>query len=472
MQIIRAAATDTVKGNAAYEIHEKRKETGRQRSDRHDPEKAGTLSEEASLQRGRYGLAVDVGTTTVVMELYELISGQRLSGLSRRNSQTLLGADVMMRLMHCQRGQQAKLEKLIRQQLEEMAEEICAGFCEPEQVERIVVVGNTTMCHILLGQDTSGLSGSPFCPAYRGIFRCQGSKLGMKRLREAQVIVPAGIDAHVGADAVAVISSLNFMEAPGNVLAVDIGTNAEIALSSHGRLTTCSAPAGPAFEGAQIEQGMRGEPGAIAGVKIARQIGNILLDVIPGPGREPLFVKGICGSGLIDAVAALRQCNVIRQDGYLLQSPSEEKLPPFLAERITDKGFMLYQSPEGKHVYLTQKDIRQFQLAKASVQAGIEMLLRRQEITLAQVDTLYIAGVFGGHISKRNAVLTGLFPDIAPEKLVIAGNAAGKGAAQALLSETFLEQTEWIGSHAGHVELAQQEEFQQQFMDAMAIVPW
>ena len=294
----------------------------------------------------------------------------------------------------------------------------------------------------------------------------------MKRLREAQVIVPAGIDAHVGADAVAVISSLNFMEAPGNVLAVDIGTNAEIALSSHGRLTTCSAPAGPAFEGAQIEQGMRGEPGAIAGVKIARQIGNILLDVIPGPGREPLFVKGICGSGLIDAVAALRQCNVIRQDGYLLQSPSEEKLPPFLAERITDKGFMLYQSPEGKHVYLTQKDIRQFQLAKASVQAGIEMLLRRQEITLAQVDTLYIAGVFGGHISKRNAVRTGLFPDIAPEKLVIAGNAAGKGAAQALLSETFLEQTEWIGSHAGHVELAQQEEFQQQFMDAMAIVPW
>ena len=106
------------------------------------------------------------------------------------------------------------------------------------------------------------------------------------------------------------------------------------------------------------------------------------------------------------------------------------------------------------------------------MQAGIEMLLRRQEITLAQVDTLYIAGVFGGHISKRNAVLTGLFPDIAPEKLVIAGNAAGKGAAQALLSETFLEQTEWIGSHAGHVELAQQEEFQQQFMDAMAIVPW
>ena len=105
MQIIRAAATDTVKGNAAYEIHDKRKETGRQRSDRHDPEKAGTLSEEASLQRGRYGLAVDVGTTTVVMELYELISGQRLSGLSRRNSQTLLGADVMMRLMHCQRGQ-------------------------------------------------------------------------------------------------------------------------------------------------------------------------------------------------------------------------------------------------------------------------------------------------------------------------------------------------------------------------------
>ena len=113
MQIIRAAATDTVKGNAAYEIHDKRKETGRQRSDRHDPEKAGTLSEEASLQRGRYGLAVDVGTTTVVMELYELISGQRLSGLSRRNSQTLLGADVMMRLMHCQRWRRRSVQAFV-----------------------------------------------------------------------------------------------------------------------------------------------------------------------------------------------------------------------------------------------------------------------------------------------------------------------------------------------------------------------
>lgn len=456
MQIVRMAESDTIKGKGG---------TGQTKPGEGTAKTAGSV----------YGLAVDIGTTTVVMGLYDLGSGERLAGLQEKNRQTLLGADVMMRLMHCQRGSKQLLEQRIRKQLQDMAEQICDRFCTLEQIKTLTVVGNTTMCHIFLGQDVSGLAGSPFRPAYRGIYRCKGSDVGLDRMKSVDVTVPAGIDAHVGADAVSMICALQLQETKETVLAVDIGTNAEIALSCQGEISVCSAPAGPAFEGAEISQGMRGEPGAIAGVHIARQSGNILLEVIPDDKRNIYPVKGICGSGLIDSIASLRQSDILQPDGYLLCDAKEadrQGIPGYLRERITEEGFLVYLDPGGQHVCLTQKDIRQFQLAKAAVQAGIRMLLEQKELTLGQVDRLYIAGVFGGHISKKSAVITGLFPDIAQEKLVIAGNAAGDGAARALLSEEFLRQTEKVGAEAEHVELAQQEAFQQEFLASMEIAPW
>lgn len=456
MQIVRMAESDTIKGKGG---------TGQ-------PERNDFAVKMASAV---YGLAVDIGTTTVVMGLYDLGSGERLAGSQEKNRQTILGADVMMRLMHCQRGSKQKLEQRIREQLQDMAEQICNSFCTLEQVKTLTVVGNTTMCHIFLGQDVSGLAGSPFRPAYRGIYRCKGGDIGLQRMKCTDVIVPAGIDAHVGADAVSMICALQLQDTEDTVLAVDIGTNAEIALSCQGEISVCSAPAGPAFEGAEISQGMRGEPGAIAGMHIAGQSGNILLEVIPDDRRNIYPVKGICGSGLIDSIASLRQSDILQPDGYLLCDREEADrlgIPGYLRERITEKGFLVYLDPGGQHVCLTQKDIRQFQLAKAAVQAGIRMLLEQKGLTLEQVDRLYIAGVFGGHISKKSAVLTGLFPDIAREKIVIAGNAAGDGVAKALLSEAFLQQTEQVGSEAVHIELAQQEAFQKEFLASMEIVPW
>lgn len=456
MQIVRMAESDTIKGKGG---------TGQPERDDFAVKMAGAV----------YGLAVDIGTTTVVMGLYDLGSGERLAGAQEKNRQTILGADVMMRLMHCQRGSKQKLEQRIREQLQDMAEQICNSFCTLEQVKTLTVVGNTTMCHIFLGQDVSGLAGSPFRPAYRGIYRCKGGDIGLQRMKCTDVIVPAGIDAHVGADAVSMICALQLQDTEDTVLAVDIGTNAEIALSCQGEISVCSAPAGPAFEGAEISQGMRGEPGAIAGMHIAGQSGNILLEVIPDDRRNIYPVKGICGSGLIDSIASLRQSDILQPDGYLLCDREEADrlgIPGYLRERITEEGFLVYLDPGGQHVCLTQKDIRQFQLAKAAVQAGIRMLLEQKGLTLEQVDRLYIAGVFGGHISKKSAVLTGLFPDIAREKIVIAGNAAGDGVAKALLSEAFLQQTEQVGSEAVHIELAQQEAFQQEFLASMEIVPW
>lgn len=456
MQIVRMAESDTIKGKGG---------TGQPEREDFAVKMAGAV----------YGLAVDIGTTTVVMGLYDLGSGERLAGSQEKNRQTILGADVMMRLMHCQRGSKQKLEQRIREQLQDMAEQICNSFCTLEQVKTLTVVGNTTMCHIFLGQDVSGLAGSPFRPAYRGIYRCKGGDIGLQRMKCTDVIVPAGIDAHVGADAVSMICALQLQDTEDTVLAVDIGTNAEIALSCQGEISVCSAPAGPAFEGAEISQGMRGEPGAIAGMHIAGQSGNILLEVIPDDRRNIYPVKGICGSGLIDSIASLRQSDILQPDGYLLCDREEADrlgIPGYLRERITEKGFLVYLDPGGQHVCLTQKDIRQFQLAKAAVQAGIRMLLEQKGLTLEQVDRLYIAGVFGGHISKKSAVLTGLFPDIAREKIVIAGNAAGDGVAKALLSEAFLQQTEQVGSEAVHIELAQQEAFQKEFLASMEIVPW
>lgn len=456
MQIVRMAESDTIKGKGGK---------GQLEQGGFAVKMAGAV----------YGLAVDIGTTTVVMGLYDLGSGERLAGLQEKNRQTLLGADVMMRLMHCQRGSKQKLEQRIREQLQDMAEQICNSFCTLEQVKTLTVVGNTTMCHIFLGQDVSGLAGSPFRPAYRGIYRCKGGDVGLQRMKCTDVIVPAGIDAHVGADAVSMICALQLQDTEDTVLAVDIGTNAEIALSCQGEISVCSAPAGPAFEGAQISQGMRGEPGAIAGMHIARQSGNILLEVIPDDRRNIYPVKGICGSGLIDSIASLRQSDILQPDGYLLCDREEADrlgIPGYLRERITEEGFLVYLDSGGQHVCLTQKDIRQFQLAKAAVQAGIRMLLEQKGLTLEQVDRLYIAGVFGGHISKKSAVLTGLFPDIAREKLVIAGNAAGDGAAKALLSEAFLQHTEQVGAEAVHIELAQQEAFQQEFLASMELAPW
>lgn len=423
-------------------------------------------------QKG-FGIAADIGTTTIAMALYDLSAGSELGSIQEKNCQTQMGADVMMRLMHCQQGRQELLCKMIQNQLGEMARNLCRGICHDEEMKRFVVVGNPTMCHIFLGMDSRGLAGSPFKSAYTGAYCCCGSDVGMGFFGNMEVYVIAGVDAHVGADAVAMAAVLRMQDSCGTRLAVDVGTNAEIVLSHQGRIITGSAPAGPAFEGAGISQGMRGEPGAIAAFKIALHAGNIILDVI-GTGEGDIKPRGICGSGLVDAVAALRRCGLIQADGYLLsrQEAQDAQIPLFLCEHLTSDGFILYQSPSDDHVVLTREDIRQFQLAKAAVQAGVRLLLQSQGLGIEQLEKFYIAGVFGGHISVQSAVRVGLFPDVQAGKVHIAGNAAGDGAAQALLSKDFCRETERLAERAQHLELALQEEFQSEFLAAMELVSW
>lgn len=427
-------------------------------------------------QKG-FGIAADIGTTTIAMSLYNLGTGEELGSAQEKNCQTQMGADVMMRLMHCQQGRQKQLCEMIQKQLGEMARNLCHDVCRDEEMKRFVVVGNPTMCHIFLGMDARGLAGSPFQPAYTGAYCCSGSDVGMRFFGSMEVCVIAGVDAHVGADAVAMAAALRLQDPGGTRIAVDVGTNAEIILSHQGRIVAGSAPAGPAFEGAGISQGMRGEPGAIAAFKIALHADNIILDVIGmghGIGEKKVKPCGICGSGLVDAVAELCRCGLIRADGYLLsrQEAQDARIPLFLCERLTSDGFILYQPASDDCVVLTREDIRQFQLAKAAVQAGIRILLQSQELGVEQMGQFYVAGVFGGHINVKSAIRIGLFPDMPAGKVHIVGNAAGDGAAQSLLSERFCRETERIAAQAKHVELALQKEFQSEFLGAMKLVSW
>lgn len=448
--------------------------------------------EERVYQSGEiYGLAIDIGTTTIAIELYDLQSREFLGGKAETNKQTTLGADVMMRLMHAVSGKAEQMQKMVLQQIRKMAEELCRqlfGLDAGEQcdkIKKLTVVGNTVMCHLFLGQDISRLTGAPFFPSYNGTFHCYGKDLEWQGWEDSEIIVLPGIAAHVGADAAAVLGAERLWDSEKIQLAIDIGTNAEILLNDHGRITVCSAAAGPAFEGKGISCGKRAGEGAINGVRILRSNGNILLDVIAEKTSAGVIPKGICGSGLVDVIAQMIHCRVLQSDGYLLEKiEAEEKgISDSLCHRLVkdpDQGkcFILFDPkldrnrPEGKRVIISQKDIRNFQLAKAAVQAGIQLLLIKQKRTLDQIDQIVVAGVFGTFLHLDNARKCGLLPSVEEGRLTFSGNAAGRGAASALLQNSFLTELEKRVLEVEHVELAEENCFQKEFMNAMELKPW
>ena len=301
-----------------------------------------------------YGIAADIGTTTVAISLFSLGNNRYCGNITENNSQTELGADVMMRIMHANMGKGMLLHKMITEQLEDMAGRISEGVCSAGAIKRMVVTGNTTMCHLFLGRDLRGMAGAPFKPAYKGSVNITGKEIGFKKYPDINIHVMPGVTAHVGADAVSALCSLELYSTDKIQLAIDIGTNAEIILNNKGRIYVCSAAAGPAFEGQGIKCGIRAGRGAINGIKITRTTGNIVLDVIDtdnvesGISKEELIPKGICGSGIVDAIAELLKTGVLKPDGYLMgcEEALQNGVKPSIAERIKkDKkgnSFIIY----------------------------------------------------------------------------------------------------------------------------------
>lgn len=416
-----------------------------------------------------YGLAFDIGTTTVVGRLWDLRKGQALGAAARTNPQSDYGADVISRIMYCgmAEGNLAKMQKKITDCFNDIRDEFTKELAiNPLAIREIVAVGNTTMSHLLLGIDPKSLALAPFTPGFTGPMSVKAVDLNLKVYPQAQVNVLPNIAGHVGSDIVAVLLSSGLREMKGGNLAIDIGTNGEILLACKGKVLACSTAAGPAFEGACIQQGMRAATGAIEGVKIDG--GNVELAVIGGV--KPV---GICGSGLIDCVAELLKAGIIDSKGRLLteKEAKDKGLDDRLAERLVklDPGnsFILYRSKRGETVAITQKDIREVQLAKGAILAGIQIMMKELGLKDGDIKSVLLAGAFGNYIKKESALTIGLLPDVALERVLSIGNAAGAGASMALLSRASLRQANELAESTDHIELASHPDFQSVYLKAM-----
>lgn len=416
----------------------------------------------------RFGLAIDIGTTTVVTTLLELTSGEQLASVSSLNPQSVFGGDLMSRIAFAQfnPGNLRKLHTRIVGLLNQHVAEVCrASGVLPRWIYKAVVVGNTCMHHVLLGIDPSHVGLAPYAPVMRHALTLPARDLFLKIAPEARVCLLPIVAGFVGADAVGVALSTRIYEGDVQRIAVDIGTNGEVLLGSAARLWACSAPAGPAFEGGQIRHGMRGAAGAIDRATVDDDVHVHTI------GEADAL--GICGSGLLDLVAGLLDAGVVDWTG-LIQVDARDALPPRLRERVVMRGeermvvvLRAGESRAPRELVLTQDDIRQVQLAKGAIASGIAMLQHVAGVPDARVGELMLAGGFGNYLSIASAVRIGLIPDLPRERIRYVGNAASLGAQLSLLSEAERARADEIARRIEHVSLAAHPDFEQIFVDCM-----
>jgi len=420
----------------------------------------------------KFGLAVDIGTTSVVSTLIELESGEQLGSVSSLNPQAVFGGDLMSRIAFAQfhPGNLRKLHTRIVGLLNQHIEEICrqSGVLA-KWIYKVVVVGNTCMHHLLLGIDPSYVGLAPYAPVMRHPLVLPARELFLKVAPEARVCLLPLVAGFVGADAVAVALATRIYESAEIRIAVDIGTNGEVLLGSRDRLWACSAPAGPALEGAQIRHGMRGALGAIDRVTVDDDLHVHTI------GEADAL--GICGSGLIDLVAGLLDAGVIDWTG-LIQVESRAALPPKLAERVVMRGeerqvIVLRPGEAGARaeIVLSQDDVRQVQLAKGAIASGVVMLQHVAGVPDARVAELMLAGGFGNYVSIASALRIGLIPPLPVERIRYVGNAAALGAQLCLVSETERQRAESVAARIEHVSLAAHPDFERIFVEAMNFPP-
>jgi uncharacterized 2Fe-2S/4Fe-4S cluster protein (DUF4445 family) len=416
----------------------------------------------------KFGLAIDIGTTSVVTTLMELESGEQLASVSSLNPQSVFGGDLMSRIAFAQfnatnlRKLQARIVGLLNRHIEEVCRE--SGVLA-RWIYKVVVVGNTCMHHLLLGIDPSYVGLAPYAPVMRHPLVLAAHEVPLKIAPEARVCLLPLVAGFVGADAVAVALATRLAEGDDVRIAVDIGTNGEVLLGSRARLLACSAPAGPALEGAQIRHGMRGALGAIDRVSVDD---DLHLHTIGESGA-----LGICGSGLVDLLAGLLEAGAIDWTG-LIQVEARETLSPALRDRVVVRGEerqVIVARPgeagAAREIVLTQDDIRQVQLAKGAIASGVAMLQRVSGVPWDDVRELMLAGGFGNYISIPSALRIGLIPPLPAERIRYVGNAASLGAQICLLSEPERARAAALATRIEHVSLAAHPDFEQLFVDGM-----
>ena len=419
-----------------------------------------------------YGIAFDVGSTTVAGHLCDLGSGEVLASAGAMNPQIRFGEDLMSRVSYVMMhpGSERELTKVARGCLAKLTAELArdAGV-ERRDVLEVTLVGNPIMHHLVLGLDPTELGGAPFALAVDEALRLPAGELGLPVHPGARLYVLPCIAGHVGADTAGVILSEGPHLGDEVNLLVDVGTNAEIVLGNRQRLLAASSPTGPAFEGAQISCGQRAAPGAIERVRIDPETLEPRYRVIgcdawsDEPGFAEARVTGVCGSGIIELVAELYLAGVIATDGTIDGALGERS-----ARVVADGRTFSYVLHAGEpELRLTQNDVRQIQLAKAALYAGCRLLFDRYGIE--RVGRIRLAGAFGSHIDPVHALVLGLVPDCEPERVTSAGNAAGTGARIALLNRAARAEIERVVREVEKVETAVEPRFQEHFVQAMAI---
>ncbi len=419
----------------------------------------------------QYGIAVDIGTTTVVCYLVDLTNGEQLDVASRLNAQKSYGGDVISRIAYVAENADGleRLQKEIADQLEDMIKGLAQkNGIEIEYIYNIVIAANTTMLHLLAGLSPEHIAAAPFTPVATEQMVYSASQLGIDINPACRIFMLPSISGYVGADIVAGILPTGLDQRDELSLMIDIGTNGEIVLGNNKGLISCSTAAGPAFEGANIRNGVGGIAGAINTVRL--EDGDIQYTTISN--APPI---GICGSGIVDALAVLLDAGIVDETGRILL-PDELDLEAGskLSERLIEiddmPAFVIAKEEEsrsGEPIVITQKDVREIQLAKAAIAAGTRVLINKMGVTMKEIDCLYLAGGFGSYIDKRNAVRIGLLPKELENKIVAVGNAAGTGALLALQSRELLSRCNDIKAMVKYVELSATPEFQEEYISCM-----
>lgn len=415
----------------------------------------------------RYGIVFDLGTSTLVGKLLNLIDGQELAAISCLNSQSRHGSDVVTRLHYVKEnvaGLRNLHNSLVRDLNRITAGLLEAGGLKSEDIFVAVLAGNTTMQHLLLGLPPLGIAQAPFKPVLTDGVVVDAHRIGLRLHPEAVLYIMPTISGYVGGDLISVILASGAAEEDHEiVLGIDLGTNGEVFLGNGKHMLTCSTAAGPALEGARISQGMIARTGAIEGVRIEDE--RLAYQVISN--TKP---KGLCGSGLVDLAAVLLHAGVINSEG-VIETPQQD-IPDFLASRVNGHGdvnsFLIVSEEESFHdrpVMLTQKDVRELQLAKGAVAAGISALLQEMGLETQDISRIYMAGALGNYVNVHSAIRIGLLPNIDPNIVTSLGNAATTGAEMVLLSKDHWRKANELRHFVRHVELSTHADFNERFVE-------
>ncbi|WP_048646510.1 ASKHA domain-containing protein [Nitratireductor soli] len=428
------------------------------------------------LKNEAYGLACDIGSTTIAMHLVSLLSGRVVASAGASNPQIRFGEDLMSRVSYVMMNPDGReaMTRAVRQEISKLVQKVAGdGGVERSDILDSVFVANPIMHHLFLGIDPTELGGAPFALAVSGAVKMKADDLRLKLNPGARTYLLPCIAGHVGADAAAVTLSEGPHRQDQMMLIVDVGTNAEIVLGNRQRVVAASSPTGPAFEGAEISSGQRAAPGAIERVRIDKEtlepryrvIGSELWSDEPGflEAVGETGVTGVCGSGIIEVVAEMYLAGIISEDG-VIDGAMAARSPRIVADGRTFSYVLAESEPR---LTITQNDVRAIQLAKAALYAGIKLLMEKQGVET--VDVIRFAGAFGSFIDPQYAMVLGLIPDCELENVSAVGNAAGTGARMALLNRNFRREIEETVRRIEKIETALEPKFQEHFVYAMAL---